>query len=389
MPEGDQRLTVKAVSKIAAVAAEDWDSCLASAHPFLCHAFLSALEESGCVAAKTGWQPQHLIVEDSRGRVVGAAPAYLKGHSYGEYVFDWGWAEAYERAGGRYYPKLQVAVPFTPVAGPRLLVRPGAPGETAEALIHGLVSLARRLDASSIHITFPIEPEWRRLGEAGWLLRMDQQFHWVNRGYASFEDFLASLASRKRKQIRKERRAVADSGIRLSTLTGAELSPTHWDSFHRFYMTTARTKWGNPYLNRAFFHRIGECLADRIVLIMAEAEGRFVAGALNLMGDGVLYGRNWGCLADYKFLHFEACYYQAIEFAIAHGLGRVEAGAQGPHKIQRGYLPMPTYSAHWIADAGLRAAVEDYLKRERAHVAREMEELSELAPYRRATEDEY
>ena len=392
MPDGQDTITIKLVNRIGAVTAADWDACAGigangAGNPFLMHAFLAALEESGSATAETGWAPHHLIVTDAAGRMIGAAPMYLKSHSYGEYVFDWGWAEAYERAGGKYYPKLQVSVPFTPATGPRLLVRPGLSAETAgivrSALIGAMERVAGGNQLSSVHVTFPTAPEARALGEAGWLRRAGQQFHWENRGYGTFDEFLGALSSRKRKTIRKERREVADSGVAVRPLTGTEIEPRHWDAFHRFYLATADHKWGNPYLTRAFFHQIGKTMADRILLVVAERDGRPVAGALNLMGDGTLYGRNWGCDGEFKFLHFEACYYQAIDFAIREGFTRIEAGAQGAHKIQRGYLPVETHSAHWIADPGFRNAVEKFLERERMHVHAEMAGLSEYSPFRK------
>lgn len=367
-------LSARVVAGLAEVPAESWDACAGADNPFLGHAFLEALEESGSATAKTGWLPQHLLIEDSGGRLVAAAPLYLKSHSYGEYVFDWGWAEAYQRAGGRYYPKLQCAVPFTPVPGPRLLVRPDAPEGTEAALIEMLVEVAHRRGVSSLHVTFPTEAQWRALGAAGFLQRQGQQFHWVNRGYRDFEDFLDALASRKRKQIRRERRDALAGGILVRVLTGKEITTRHWDAFFRFYRATSDRKWGDPYLTRRFFDLLGERLSDRVALVMAEKDGALVAGALNLIGREALYGRNWGCLGDFPFLHFECCYYQAIEFAIARGLARVEAGAQGPHKIQRGYLPVPTYSAHWIADPALGRAVADFLRRETRSVERERAE---------------
>lgn len=376
-------LSARVVAGLAEVPAESWDACAGADNPFLGHAFLEALEESGSATAKTGWLPQHLLIEDSGGRLVAAAPLYLKSHSYGEYVFDWGWAEAYQRAGGRYYPKLQCAVPFTPVPGPRLLVRPDAPEGTEAALIEMLVEVAHRRGVSSLHVTFPTEAQWRALGAAGFLQRQGQQFHWVNRGYRDFEDFLDALASRKRKQIRRERRDALAGGILVRVLTGKEITTRHWDAFFRFYRATSDRKWGDPYLTRRFFDLLGERLSDRVALVMAEKDGALVAGALNLIGREALYGRNWGCLGDFPFLHFECCYYQAIEFAIARGLARVEAGAQGPHKIQRGYLPVPTYSAHWIADPALGRAVADFLRRETRSVERERAELARLSPYRR------
>ena len=388
MPDGREPTTVKVLGSLGEVPAAQWDACAGTDDPFLSHAFLSALEESGSASARSGWLPRHLVVEDGAGAVIAAAPLYLKSHSYGEYVFDWSWADAYERAGGRYYPKLQSAVPFTPVTGRRLLVRPGADAETdselKDALIAAMVTLGERLGVSSVHVNFPTEAEWRRLGDHGLLLRTGQQYHWRNRGYESFDDFLASLSSRKRKAIRRERRAVADQGIVLSTLTGDAIAERHWDAFYGFYRDTSDRKWGSAYLTRAFFSLIGETMAGNVVLVLAEAGGRTVGGALNLMGGDTLYGRYWGCAEGYRFLHFEACYYRAIDFAIARGLKWVEAGAQGPHKIQRGYLPRRTYSAHWIADAEFRRVIERYLAEERAAVEDEMEILGQRSPFRRA-----
>jgi uncharacterized protein len=383
MPDGNDAITVKVLSGIGEVAPDQWDACAGSDNPFVCHAFLKALEDSGSVGRKTGWLPQHLALEDKDGRLLGAVPTYLKSHSYGEYVFDHGWANAYERAGGDYYPKLQIAVPFTPVTGPRLLVRPDAPEAIANILVAALDRLAERHEVSSVHVTFPTEQEWQRLGDAGWLQRIGQQYHWENRGYTSFDDFLAALNARKRKAIRKERREVAETSVRIHTLTGADLKPKHWDAFYRFYIDTSDRKWGSPYLNRKFFRQLGATMADRVVLVMAEEDGDWVAGALNLLGSDTLYGRNWGSSVNYKHLHFEACYYRAIDFAIAHGLKRVEAGAQGQHKIQRGYLPTPTYSAHLIRDPALRRAVARFLEQEREAVSLEIEELMEEGPYRR------
>ncbi|MDH3473033.1 MAG: GNAT family N-acetyltransferase [Rhodospirillales bacterium] len=389
MPDGREPVTIRVVSRIAEVPAAEWDACAGGANPFVGHAFLSALEESGSVTAETGWLPQHLTVADEHGRLIGCVPLYLKSHSYGEYVFDWSWADAYERAGGRYYPKLQSSVPFTPVTGPRLLLRPGAgQGAVAAALIAGMQELAERHGVASLHVTFPERAEWQALGEAGFLQRVGLQYHWQNRGYGSFEDFLGDLVSRKRKAIRKERRKVAESGVTLRALSGGDLKPQHWDAFHRFYLATADRKWGQPYLNREFFALLGERLAKQVVLVLAEQGGRPVAGALNLKGGGAdgggtLYGRNWGSLGRYRFLHFEACYYQAIDYAIRHGLAWVEAGAQGEHKIQRGYLPTETYSAHWIRDPGFRDAVEQFLEREREMLRHEMAALEEGGPFRK------
>ena len=379
------RFSAHLVSGIAEIGAETWDRLAGADNPFVSYAFLSALEDSGCCTAETGWLPRHIVVEKADGGVVGVMPAYLKSHSHGEYVFDHGWADAYERAGGRYYPKLQVAVPFTPVTGPRLLAGPGPAAEAVrDALISAAVKFASRMGVSSLHVTYPTEAEWRRMGEAGLLLRTGEQFHWRNRGYAGFDDFLATLNSRRRKTIRKERARAQATGVTVHTLTGAELRPDHWDAFYRFYIDTGSRKWGSPYLNRSFFALLHERLADRVALVMCEREGHTIAGALNLIGADTLYGRNWGCIEDHDCLHFEACYYRAIDFAIARGLEWVEAGAQGPHKIYRGYLPRRTYSAHWIADAALRDAVADYLEREREEVDCEIELVGRAhSPYRK------
>ncbi len=384
--DGSDRLSIKVVEWLSKIRAADWDECAGPDNPFVSHAFLDALEDSNSACAETGWLPQHLVLEDGNGRLLGAVPMYLKSHSYGEYVFDHGWAEAYERAGGRYYPKLQVAVPFTPVTGNRLLIRPGAPPDAARLLAAAMIEIAQRAKVSSLHVTFPTKSEYELLGEAGFLQRLGRQFHWENQGYRSFDDFLGALNARKRKQIKRERRA-ANEGTSIETLNGPEISARHWDAFFRFYTSTSDKKWGSAYLTREFFDLLGSRLGERVVLVMAKQDGRYVAGALNLMGKDTLYGRNWGCAGDFPFLHFEACYYRAIDFAIARGLKRVEAGAQGAHKIQRGYLPAPTYSAHWIRDPGFRHAVEDFLKRERRAVENEMEELEEgLSPFKREAE---
>jgi len=383
MPDGGGPARIRIVDGLAEVPAAAWDACAGSDNPFLCHAFLEALEASGSATAKTGWLPQHVLIEDAEGRLLAAAPLYLKSHSQGEYVFDHGWAQAYERAGGSYYPKLQAAVPFTPVTGPRLLVRPGAPPDTAETLIAALVEVARAHKVSSLHVTFPTRKECERLGAAGFLQRSGQQYHWENRGYAGFEDFLGALNARKRKQIRRERRDALASGLEIETLTGGDLEPRHWDAFYRFYRATTDHRWGGAYLTRSFFDLLHQRLADRVVLVMAREGARYVAGALNLLGSDTLYGRNWGTIGDYPFLHFEVCYYRALDFAIERGLARVEAGAQGEHKIQRGYLPTPTYSAHWVRDRGFARAIENFLAREREAVAAEIEELTQgLSPFR-------
>ncbi len=384
MPDGAGSLTLSLHRSIHAIGAADWDGCAGADNPFVSFAFLSALEDSGSASAKTGWLPQHLCLRDADGRIVAVAPAYAKAHSYGEYVFDHSWADALERAGGRYYPKLQVAVPFSPVPGPRLLVRPGS-GIPMAALAQALVQACEALGCSSVHATFCLAEEWQALGDAGWLQRLGRQFHWTNEGYGSFEDFLSALRASRRKTIRRERREAAD-GLTLRTLRGAEITPAHWDAFYAFYRSTTDRKWGDAYLRRGFFPLLGERLGESCVLMLAESRGAPVAGALNLIGGDTLYGRNWGATIDRAFLHFELCYYQAIEFAIRHGLRRVEAGAQGEHKIQRGYLPVPTFSAHWIAHGGLRAAVADYLARERPAVQAEMADLATLSPFHRPDE---
>jgi predicted N-acyltransferase len=353
-------------------------------NPFVSYDFLSALEASQSAVARTGWQAQHLVAEDAEGRMLGAVPCYLKSHSRGEYVFDHGWADAYERAGGSYYPKLQVSVPFTPATGPRLLTRPGLQAQSvSQALAAGLIALCDQRDASSVHATFLPEEESRLLAAQGFLQRTDQQFHFQNDGYSTFEEFLAALSSRKRKLIRRERREAVPDDVTIHCLTSAELTEAVWDSFFAFYMETGSRKWGHPYLTRAFFSLIGQSMPERILLIMAKRAGRWIAGALNFIGSQTLYGRHWGAIEHHPFLHFEICYYQAIEYAIAHGLTRVEAGAQGEHKLSRGYVPVTTYSAHYIADPALRRAIADYLKRERVHVAAAGEELAAYAPFRK------
>jgi predicted N-acyltransferase len=386
-------LSARVLDRIDRVAADDWDSCLRDetgqvANPFVCHAFLDALEQSGSVGRKTGWLPQHLVIEDADGTLAAAAPLYVKSHSQGEYVFDHAWADAYERAGGRYYPKLQVAAPFSPVTGPRLLVRPGPfAAEARAALIVALISAVENSGMSSLHVTFAPQEDADALEQVGFLRRIGLQYHWTNDGYADFDQFLAALNARKRKAIRKERAAAQSLGLELRAWGGDELTSAQWDAFFAFYMDTGSRKWGRPYLNREFFARIGETLRDRIVLMLARDDSQFVAGALNLKGPQALYGRNWGCLAEFKFLHFELCYYQAIDYAIRHRLARVEAGAQGEHKIQRGYLPTETWSAHWISDPRLRDAITDYLEHERAHIAAEKAALAELSPFRNEAAD--
>ena len=364
------------------LAGADRNSSDFSYNPFISYDFLSILEESGCVSAKTGWMPQHLRLEDAGGQLVGAVPAYLKSHSQGEYVFDQGWADAFERAGGRYYPKLQVSVPFTPATGPRLLVADKG-DETRRLLAQGLRGVADRLGVSSAHVTFASDVDMVALEDADYLLRTDQQFHWHNDGYGSYDEFLASLASRKRKALKKERAAALTAGIEIEWLTGSDLTEAVWDDFFAFYMDTGGRKWGRPYLNRTFFSLIGERMADDVLLVMARRGARYIAGAINFIGGDRLYGRNWGCIEDHPFLHFEVCYHQAIDFAIERGLKVVEAGAQGEHKLARGYMPVTTRSAHYIAHPGLRRAVADYLMRERREVAEIGEYLEEHGPFRK------
>ena len=364
---------------VASFAAEDWDRCAGGGDPFLSHGFLSALEDSGSATARTGWRPVPIAIDGVDSRPAAVMPAYVKSHSLGEYVFDHGWADAYERAGGAYYPKLQIAVPFTPVTGRRLLARDPA---FAPALIAAAQQLVDTNRLSSAHATFLVPEDAALFERAGWLIRTDSQFHWMNQGFATFEDFLATLASRKRKTIRKER-AQAVAGIDIVHLTGADLKEEHWDAFWAFYQDTGARKWGQPYLTRPFFSMLGERLSERVLLILALRDGAPIAGALNLIGDEALYGRYWGCVEDVPHLHFELCYYQAIDAAIARGLARVEAGAQGSHKLARGYRPVATVSAHYLRDPRLRDAVADYLAAERRAVAREIAALDELTPFRK------
>jgi uncharacterized protein len=367
----------------AEIGAEAWNACAGTAHPFTRYEFFAACEESGSASPRAGWRACHLVIERD-GAIRGLMPLYLKSHSQGEYVFDHGWADAFERAGGSYYPKLQASVPFTPVTGRRLLVASDAPlEETRNALLAAGASAVSELHASSLHVTFMTEDEWKQAGALGYLQRTDQQFHWENRGYANFDQFLGELSSSKRKNLRKERASVFATGVEFDWLTGAEISEVHWDVFFEFYMDTGDRKWGRPYLTREFFSRIGSSMGEQVVLILARRDGHYIAGALNFAGDGVLFGRNWGCSEFVPFLHFETCYYQAIEFAIARGLKKVEAGAQGEHKLLRGYLPVATHSAHYIAHPGLRRAVSDYLDREREAVAENIEALTEHGPFKK------
>ena len=372
-------ITARIADGVGSIPAHDWDACAGDDNPFVGHAFLAALEASGSVGGDSGWQPIPIVVDGADGRPAAIAPAYAKSHSQGEYVFDHGWADAWERAGGRYYPKLQVAAPFSPVPGPRLLLRDPAAGP---ALIGALEAVTDRHGLSGAHATFVAPGQVPLFEAAGWLIREGTQFHWRNNGYATFEDFLGDLASRKRKAIRKERAAAID-GLTIRHLTGAAIGPREWDAFWTFYQDTGSRKWGRPYLTRAFFPLLGEALGNRVLLILAEREGVPIAGALNLIGGDTLYGRYWGCTEEVPFLHFELCYYQAIDAAIARGLASVEAGAQGEHKLARGYVPVPTWSAHYIPDPGFRAAIADFLRRERAAVEGDQMLLEGLTPFRR------
>jgi uncharacterized protein len=378
MADGAPSFSLSLHRHIAEIAPDDWNA-LAGGNPFVRHEFLLALEESGSTGNRTGWFPQHAALKDEAGRLVACAPCYAKANSYGEYVFDHGWANAFERAGGSYYPKLQVAAPFSPVPGPRLLARDD---QARLALAQGLRQAMESLGASSTHITFCTRAEWDALGEAGWLQRIGTQFHWANQGYGCFEDFLGALASRKRKQMRRERRDAAASGLEFQALRGPEITPALWRAFHGFYRNTVDKRWGSAYLTDRFWPLLGAALGDRVVLMLALQAGKPVAAALNLWGEDALHGRNWGAAEDIPFLHFELCYYQAIDFAIAHGIPRVEAGAQGEHKLQRGYLPVETYSAHWIGHAGLRRAVAEFLDAERPALRAHMLELAEASPFR-------
>jgi predicted N-acyltransferase len=399
-------LTVRVATSLKAVPAGAWNAC-ASPHaladaisaphtspvepafdrdnPFVSHEFLLALEDSRCIGGRTGWSPAYLVVEDSAGQLLAAAPSFLKSHSQGEYVFDHGWADAYERAGGRYYPKLQVAAPFTPATGPRLLVADTPRADEARAaLIGGLEALRAQTQSSSVHVTFAQEPDIAALKQAGYSERNDLQFHWQNEGFGTYDDFLATLASRKRKALKRERREALAAGIAIDVLSGNDLTEAVWDDFFSFYEDTGARKWGRPYLNRAFFSAVGAAMGERIVLVMARRAGRYIAGAINFRGANALYGRNWGCIEDHPFLHFEVCYHQAIDYAITHGLARVEAGAQGEHKLARGYRPVITRSLHHIADPGLRQPVAAYLVQEREQIAAAREALAAESPFRKA-----
>ena len=392
----DAEYSIRVAAGIGAFTCDEWNGLGGTTrgdtengyNPLVSYAFLSALEDSGCAVRRTGWQGHHLRLETAQSRLLGAVPCYLKSHSQGEYVFDHGWSDAFERAGGRYYPKLQCAVPFTPVTGPRLLVGKGEDSSTVKAgLAAGLRAVTEKLGVSSAHVTFAPQDDVEALEGAGFLHRTDQQFHFFNEGFSTYDDFLATLASRKRKAMKKERREALADGISIDWLTGKDLTEKAWDDFFAFYIDTGSRKWGRPYLTREFFSLIGERMAEDILLVMAKRGGRYIAGAINFIGSDALYGRNWGCIEDHPFLHFEVCYHQAIDFAIERKLKVVEAGAQGEHKLARGYRPVTMHSAHYLAHPGLRNAVADYLKRERREVERMSEYLEEHTPFRKDLAD--
>ena len=383
------QVEITVISSLTQIDAADWDACACPEandgrpnDPFTTHRFLLALEQSGSVGTSTGWQPQYLIARQN-GDLIGTAPLYAKSHSQGEYIFDHSWAQGFERAGHAYYPKLQLAVPHTPATGRRLLVKPEFQTLAQSALVQGAVQLAAQNHVSSLHITFCTEDESNAGAQMGLMPRLSQQFHWVSEGYASFDDFLASLSARKRKNIRRERRQAMDFGGTIHTLTGDQIQPEHWNAFWQFYQDTGARKWGTPYLTRAFFDEAQETLRDDMLLLLAERDGSYIAGALNFIGRDTLYGRYWGCLEDHPCLHFELCYYQAIDWAITHGLTRVEAGAQGAHKLARGYLPVATHSLHWIADDGFREAVQQFLNAERAAIDEDIEIMTEYGPFKK------
>jgi len=395
-PMSDEQHAIRIVPSIGTgFKSEEWGRLSGAArgqegyNPFVSYDFLHSLEESGCAVQRSGWQGHHLRLENSSGELIGAMPCYGKSHSQGEYVFDHGWADAFERAGGQYYPKLQAAVPFTPATGPRLLARAGVDAGAVKAtLASGLKTVADRVGVSSAHVTFAQDDDIATLEAAGFLHRTDQQFHFFNEGFSSYDDFLATLASRKRKALKKERREALSSGITIDRLTGRDLTEAVWDDFFAFYVDTGSRKWGRPYLNRTFFSLIGERMANDVLLVMAKRDGKYVAGAINFIGADTLFGRNWGCIEDHPFLHFEVCYHQAIDFAIERKLKVVEAGAQGEHKLARGYRPVTTHSAHYITHPGLRRAIADYLKRERLEVARMGEYLEDHSPFRKGEPQE-
>ncbi len=388
--------SVKAVSSIAEIGQPAWDAVAnprvgspdgkSAYDPFLSYHFLNALEQSGSAVADTGWAPYHLALEDDAGLVKGVVPMYLKSHSQGEYVFDYNWADAFQRAGGRYYPKLQIAVPFTPATGRRILVGESEDSEEcSQYLLSGVIQVAEQTEVSSVHVTFANKAQYEQMGKLGFLQRTHQQFHWLNDGYRDFDDFLAALSSKKRKNIRRERRDALASGLEIECLTGSDIKEQHWDAFFRFYLDTGSRKWGSPYLTREFFSIVGESMPEDILLVLAKRDGRYIAGAINFIGSECLFGRNWGCIEHHPFLHFELCYYQAIQFAIERGLKRVEAGAQGTHKLARGYLATHTYSAHWIVNQSFSEAVQHFLKQERAYIDEEIDYMGEHSPFKKPT----
>ena len=383
--------TATAINSINDIDSSDWNQCAnpeqMEYNPFLDHRFIKALEDSGSANSNTGWQPFHTIMRD-KGRVVGVVPAYLKSHSQGEYVFDGAWADAWYRAGGEYYPKLQISIPFTPATGRRLLVATPLDStqsiqEVEAQLLSATLQIAQKIQVSSLHITFMPKNQWENAGKLGLLKRVDTQFHWTNANYDSFEDFLRALSSKKRKNIRRERRGALENNIEIEWITGSDLTESHWDAFYQFYVDTGNRKWGTPYLTRAFFSMLSETMPDETLLIMCKREGKYIAGAINFIGSNTLFGRNWGCIEDHRFLHFETCYYQAIDFAIQHGINRVEAGAQGGHKIARGYMPQQTYSAHWIINSEFRDAIKNYLNSEESFVQQDIDWIEKHTPFRK------
>ena len=383
--------TATAINSINDIDSSDWNQCAnpeqMEYNPFLDHRFIKALEDSGSANSNTGWQPFHTIMRD-KGRVVGVVPAYLKSHSQGEYVFDGAWADAWYRAGGEYYPKLQISIPFTPATGRRLLVATPLDStrsiqEVEAQLLSATLQIAQKIQVSSLHITFMPKNQWENAGKLGLLKRVDTQFHWTNANYDSFEDFLRALSSKKRKNIRRERRGALENNIEIEWITGSDLTESHWDAFYQFYVDTGNRKWGTPYLTRAFFSMLSETMPDETLLIMCKREGKYIAGAINFIGSNTLFGRNWGCIEDHRFLHFETCYYQAIDFAIQHGINRVEAGAQGGHKIARGYMPQQTYSAHWIRNPEFRDAIKNYLNSEESFVQQDIDWIEKHTPFRK------
>ncbi len=387
MPDGSEQFDISVAERLADVSRAQWDACAGIDNPFLSYAFLSSLEDAGCVRADAGWSPRHILIKDGNGALLAAAPLYLKSNSMGEYVFDWGWAEAFERAGGSYYPKLMSGVPFTPVTGPRLLVRGELSATLGQnlkrSLAETMAGAAQGAGLSSLHANFIPDEDVDIFKDVGYLTRVGLQYHWRNRGYGCYDDFLGALSSRKRKALKKERRiATQDSGVSIERFSGDAIRPAHWDALYDFYLDTSNRKWGQAYLNRKFFQLLGERMADRVMLVMAKRDGDIIAGALNLVGGDALYGRYWGCKEDIRYLHFEVCYHQAIDAAIELGLARVEAGAQGEHKIARGYVPVLTHSAHFIPDPGFRKAVAQFLEHERRATQHERRLLLQESPYR-------